>query len=84
MVEECEAVPEIEVGWNTHVKFLAMVFYVGLGFFPCRVLVQLYAHKNYMYPYLSVLEIAFKIDILVLLDWIAEMQGKRYFYRIFI
>ena len=28
--------------------------------------------------------IAFKIDILALLDWIAEMQGERYFYTIFI
>ena len=70
--------PEIEVGCKISGDGILV-----LGFFPCRVLVQLYAHKNYMYPYLSVLEIAFKIDILVLLDWIAEMQGERYFYRIF-
>ena len=69
--------PEIEVGCKISGDGILV-----LGFFPCRV--QLYAHKNYMYPYLSVLEIAFKIDILVLLDWIAEMQGERYFYRIFI
>ena len=58
-----------------------------LVFFPCRVFVQLYAHINYMYPYSSVLKIIqllFKIDILDLLDWIAEMQGERYFYRTFI
>ena len=67
-----------------------------LVFFPCRVFVQLFADKNYMYPYsrralVAVLfirfendTIAFEIDILALLDWIAEMQGERYFYRIFI
>ena len=60
---------------------------LGLVFFPCRVLVQLYAQKItciLIHPFQKNNTIAFKIDILALLDWIAEMQGERYFYRIFI
>ena len=60
---------------------------LGLVFFPMQSfgsIVCTYKLHGSLFIRFENNTIAFKINILALLDWIAEMQGERYFYRIFI